>query len=128
MSIARSVDSAKDWHTWIPRTYADGTSIGRDGNPICDGRSDDLGRAYRIIQSPGDGHKLEISSWLKSYEEEHTEMPRHELFIYLSLSEKSLSIADALLRKWMTRTTTIEDMKILIAEVIPSDSRVDDPE
>ena len=125
-SIAHSVDSAVDWRSWIPRVYTDGTPIGHDGNPIWDGRSDELGRAYRIIQDRGEGNGLEIGAWLKSYEEQDTELPRHELFIYLCLSEESASIADALLRKWMTRTTTVEDMMAFIAEAISLDSHTDD--
>lgn len=128
MSIAQSVESATDWRSWIPRVYADGTSIERDGNPIWEGRSDELDRAYRIIQDRDAGNEVEIGAWLKSYEEQYAELPRHELFIHLSLSQESVSIAETLLRKWMSRATTVEDMKTFIAEVIPLDSHGDDRE
>jgi hypothetical protein len=121
-SVALSTGSAQDWRSWIPRTYANGTPIGFPGNPIWDGRSDQLGRAYRIIQDGAEGDGIEIGAWLRSYDEEYTEMPRDELFIYLSLSVESANVAEALVGKWMTPETTPEEMEAFIAQILPSSS------
>jgi hypothetical protein len=118
-NISNSIGSVADWHPWIPRSYAKGTPMELDGNPIWDGRSNQLDRAYRIIQGRAVGDTLEIAAWLKGYEEEYTEMPRYELVISLALSQESANLADALLRKWMTPETTPEDMQEFIAEIIP---------
>lgn len=84
-SIADSVDSARDWRSWIPRAYADGAAIGYDRNPIWDGRSDELGRAYRIIQDSNRGNELQIGAWLKSYEEQYAEATARALHLSVSL-------------------------------------------
>lgn len=117
--IALSIGSATDWEPWIPRTYANSTPMELDGNPIWDGRSEKLGRAYRIIQDRAEGDDLEIAAWLKTYEPEYTEMPRHELFISLSFSQESAAIAAKLLRKWMAPETTQEQMQAFIADTLP---------
>jgi hypothetical protein len=114
--IAGSIGSTTDWQPWMPRTYANGAPMELDGNPIWDGRSEDLGRAYRIIQGRAEGNNLEIAAWLKTYEAEYTEMPRHELFISLSFSQESAAIAASLLRKWMTPETTQEQMQTFITD------------
>jgi hypothetical protein len=123
--IARSTGSATDWRSWIPRAYIDGTPMELEDTPIWDGRSDQLRRAYRIIQGRAETDTLEIAAWLTSYEEEYEEMPRDELSISLSFSEESASIARELLRKWMAPSTTPEEMQAFMAETIPPSSCVD---
>ncbi|HSH82302.1 MAG TPA: hypothetical protein VLA19_27560 [Herpetosiphonaceae bacterium] len=116
--IAESLGQTREWQRWIPRHYADGTPFERDGNPIFDGRSQELNRAFRIIQHPAVGNDLEITAWLKSYEEEYADLPADELVINLSLSEESAQLTQALLRKWMTPTTTTEEMQSFIRELL----------
>src|SRR5262249_46854120 len=47
---AASIGQPDEWRSWIPRHWANGTPMERDGNPIADGRSDRLDRAFRIVQ------------------------------------------------------------------------------
>jgi hypothetical protein len=115
--IANSMGQAGMWHSWIPRQYADGKSIELDGNPICDGRSEQLGRAYRIIQHPAVSDQIEISAWTKIYDSEYAELPRDELVINLSLSDESARLAEKLLCKWMMPGTTRTDMEAFIAKL-----------
>jgi hypothetical protein len=122
--VACWVEGPTDWHSWIPRSYADGTPMDLDGNPIWDGRSHQLDRAYRIIQDIGEGDEIEIAAWVTSYDQEYEEMPRHELVIHLSLSKESADLAEALLRKWMTPTTTPDVMREVISKLIPSKSHI----
>lgn len=118
--IEQSLGQNKEWSRWIPRSYADGTSFELDGNPIIDGRSEKLDRAFRIIQHSSVSDEIEISAWLKNYEEEYTDLPRDELVINLSLTQESARLACDLLRMWMTPTTTIDEMQLYIHENIPS--------
>lgn len=118
-SIADDMGKPGKWRPWIPRTSADGKLIEMDGNPIFDGRSEELDRAFRIIQHQAVGDEIELAAWLKTYEEEYAELPRHELVLNLSLSEESARLAEELLRKWMTPETTPDDMEAFIAELIP---------
>jgi hypothetical protein len=114
--IAESLGQRGEWQRWVPRHYADGTPFELDGNPIYDGRSQKLNRAFRIIQHRPVGDELEIAAWLKSYEEEYVDLPRDELVINLSLSLESAQMAQVLLRKWMTPTTTEDEMQSFINE------------
>lgn len=107
-----------DWQRWIPRHNPDGTPVERDGNPIFDGRSQELNRAFRVIQHPPVGDELELVAWLQSYEEEYADLPRAELIINLSLSEESAQLANTLLRKWMTPTTTKDEMQVFLREIL----------
>lgn len=106
------------WTRWISRTYANGSPVELDGNPICDGRSEELDRAFRIMQHPV-GDYMEIAAWLKTYEAEYTELQRHELVLNLGLSEESAHVAEALLRKWMMPETTPDDMNTFIDQLLP---------
>src|SRR5690348_682893 len=109
-SIANSLGQTGEWPRWIPRQYADGTPMEADGNPIFDGRSERLDRAFRIIQHRPIGDDVEIAAWLKTYEAEYTDLPRHELVINLSLSQESADLARVLLRKWMSPEATPDEM------------------
>lgn len=115
--IAQSLGQPGEWPRWIPRTYADGTPLDSDGNPIFDGWSERLDRAFRIIQHPATSNEVEISAWLKSYEEEYTDLPRDELVINLSLSQESAQLAESLLHLWMVPTTTTDEMQSFILEL-----------
>ena len=114
--VAESLGQPGEWHRWIPRRYADGTPFELDGNPIFDGRSQRLNRAFRIIQHRPLGNDIELAAWVKTYEEEFTDLPREELVINLSLSEESTQLAKALLHKWMTPATTKDEMESFIRE------------
>ncbi len=115
--IARNLGQTGEWPRWIPRHFADGTPMDEDGNPMWDGRSRRLDRAFRIIQWPPDGDGVELSAWLQSFEEEYEAMPREELVLNMSLSEESAELARRLLYRWMTPETTYQDMLAFIDEV-----------
>lgn len=85
-----------------------------------DAGSERLDRAFRIIQHSAVSDEVEIAAWLKSYEEEYTDLPRNELVINLSLSQESAQMAKALTYKWMTPDTTQSDMRSLIDEYLRS--------
>ena len=95
------------------------TPIDTPGNPIADGRSLRLDRAFRIIQQRPSGDDTELAAWTKSYEDEiyqGSEFPRAELVINLSLSEESAATARELLRKWMNPEISVEEMQAFIDE------------
>lgn len=117
--LASAIGQAGEWSPWIPRHYANGLPIELDVLPIWDGRSKRLNRAYRIMQHRPLGDKeIDLSAWIKQYEEEYSDLPRSELVINLSLSEESMRLATVLLQKWMTPETTAEEMERTIAERI----------
>jgi len=118
--IAESLGQTGEWQQWIPRQTPNGTPVEKDGNPIYDARSERLDRAFRIMQYRAVSDRVEIEAWLKSYEEEYTELPRNELVINLSLSQESAQLAKALLYKWMTPDTTQSDMRSFIDEYLAS--------
>jgi hypothetical protein len=109
-----SVGQDGEWQPWIPRHYADGTPFELDGNPIFDGRSKKLNRAFKILQHPSVGNGLEIVAWLKTYEKEYSDLPHEELVINLSLSQESARVAKELLIKWMAPDTTAHEMQLFI--------------
>ena len=117
--VAKSMNQTNEWRRWIPREYADGTPMEPDGNPIFDGRSDALNRAFRIMQHRPVGNDVEIAAWVKSYEPEYSDLPRDELIINLSLSQESADSVRLLLQKWMRAETTPEEMTSFIREILP---------
>ena len=116
---ATSLGQVGEWQRWIFHGYADGTPLEQDGNPIFDGWSKELGRAFRIMQHRAIGNDLEIAAWLKRYEDEYTDLPANELVINLSLSQESAEIAKALLYKWMTPATSPDEMQSFIQWMVP---------
>jgi hypothetical protein len=88
----------------------------KDGNPIFDGYSQALGRAFRIIQQPPESDGVEITAWIKTYdlEGETTLLPESELVLNLSLSDESAEVAQALLQSWMKWDITPSAMKAVI--------------
>lgn len=116
--VAESLGQTGEWQPWIPRYYGDGiTPMEQDGNPIFDGRSQKLNRAFRIIQQPTVSDEVEIAAWL-NHEEEYIELPRDEMVINLCLSQEAAELARTLLRYWMTPTTSKEDMESFIDRTI----------
>jgi len=116
--IAASLGQTGEWQPWLQRYYGDGiTPMEKDGNPIFDGRSQKLNRAFRIIQQPAISDELEIVAWL-NHEEEYTELPRDEMVLNLSLSQESAALARTLLRYWMTPTTSKDEMESFIDRTI----------
>ena len=120
-SIAQSLGQEDEWNRWIPRSYPNGTPVELDGNPIIDGRSMKINRAFRIIQHEPVNDELELAAWLKSYEEEYSELPNEELVINLSLSAESAELAKKLLHRWMVPTTTVGEMQTFIRDVLPNE-------
>jgi hypothetical protein len=117
--IAASLGQVGEWPRWMPRQYADGTAMELDGNPIFDGRSKRLERAFTIIQHRAMGDEVEIAGWLKTYEPEYSDLPRHELVLNLSLSEESAALARKLIWKWMSPATTADEMVEFVRNNVP---------
>lgn len=115
--VSREARSS-EWKRWIPRSFANGTPMELDGNPIWDGRSDELDRAYRLIQMPPTEDRLELGTWLNHNDSETPELPGDELVIVLALSEESAELASDMLRKWMDPSTTPEVMSRYTTEVL----------
>lgn len=115
--VAQSLGQAAEWRRWIPREPVDSDS------PIFDARSDKLGRALRVWQFPSSEDRVLISARVKSYEGDEyrdTIFPRvGELFINICLSRESAVLAEALLRKWMTPETSIDEMELFIRDNLP---------
>jgi len=120
--VAASSGQSGEWVPWIPRHHPNGRAIERDGNPIYDGRSFRLNRAFRIIQHERSKDQLEFAAWLKAYEEEFTDLPRQELVISLSLSSESSNLAQIVLAEWMAPATTNESMQSFIDKTVPRDA------
>jgi hypothetical protein len=66
--VERALGQDDEWGPWIPKHYGDGTPMEKDGNPIFDGYSQALGRAFRIIQHPPRFDSLEIAAYIKTYD------------------------------------------------------------
>jgi hypothetical protein len=116
--IEGSLGQEDEWGRWIPMHFADGvTPIEEPGNPVFDGYSQTLGRAFRIIQHLPASEGLEIVAWTKIYdfEGEPTLLPDSELVLVLSLSDESARTARTLLEAWMQPDTTPSAMDALIA-------------
>jgi hypothetical protein len=121
-TLTTSLSQPNEWPRWIPRSYAGGEPFELDGNPIIDGRSQRLDRAFKIMQHPPTTeNEIEIAAWLKSYESEYTDMPRDELVINLALSEETAQLVEDLLAKWMNPTTTPGDMNRFIRRKLNSE-------
>ncbi|HEV2992585.1 MAG TPA: hypothetical protein VG759_29405 [Candidatus Angelobacter sp.] len=120
VDVTRSTGQTGEWRRWLSQAYADGTRFELDGNPIFDGYSPKLNRAFRIMQHLPVGDQLEIAAWLKTYEEEYSDLPREELVINLSLSQESVQLARELLIKWTTPGTPLDEMRSFIRERIES--------
>jgi hypothetical protein len=118
--VARTTGQSGEWQPWIPRQFADGTPMELDGNPIFDGRSQKLSRAFRIMQHRPVSDEVEFAAWLKEYEKEFSDLPRMELVMNLSLSQESAELAKELLTKWMTPGTSKEEMESLMHERLGS--------
>jgi hypothetical protein len=116
--IAESMGQRHEWRRWIPRQHPNGTAMELDGNPIFDGRSDRLGRAFRIIQHSATGAEVEIAAWVKSYEPEYADLPGHELVLNLSLSEESAGLVRTLLRRWMAPDAVFEELDEFVRAVM----------
>jgi len=118
-SVAESLGQTGEWKREIWR-YGDGTLWDLDGNPMFVARSEKRDRYIGILQHPAAADRLQIVAYLKRYEEEYTGVStRDELVINLGLSEESAQLAEALLLKWMTPGTTVDEMKSFIRESLP---------
>ena len=116
-SIKDDLGKQGNWHRWQKQTNENGTPIEPDGNPIFDGHSEELDRAFTIIQFRPKGNEIELIAHLKEYYEEYYRdvgAPRDELILVLSLSEESLQMAEDLLRKWLNPKTTLEEVRDIL--------------
>jgi hypothetical protein len=118
--IVSALGTPYDWPRYQLLYYGDGTPVGEPGDPIWDARSDALGRAFRIIQhAPTRMDVPEITAFIESRDDKFYEgsvFPKTELVIALALSEETAVLARELLQRWMSETTTMDDMKALLQE------------
>jgi hypothetical protein len=119
--ISMEINQSGEWHRWVPRTFADGTPMELDGNPIFDGRNDRLSKAFKIMQHAPTEDSVELGVWMKLYEPEFEQLPRAVLVINLSLSEESLIVAKAILKKWMSQDTSTQEMSSYLEKHHPAD-------
>lgn len=103
------------WESAIPKAYADGTPF-HDGNPICDLRSKEIGRALRIVQSAPNGEDLEIVAYLDRVSLDNVD----ELVIALALSKESAALAERLITAWMNPATSRAAMQGEIESLLPA--------
>jgi hypothetical protein len=118
--ILLTLGSQDEWRRSQPLYFGDGRTLMEPGNPIWDARSERLDRAYQIVQrAPSRAHVPEITAWIKNYEDDlyrGSGFPRTELVISLALSDQTAAIAHEILRSWMSETTSVDDMKVLLAQ------------
>lgn len=120
----QSAGQAGTWRSWRPRHYVNGTPFERDGNPIFDACSTQLGRAVQVVQWPPERDAVEIAAWLSELsapDENDTDDTVIELTINLTLSEESAGIARTLLSSWVDPTTTRTEMNRRIAQLAPAE-------
>jgi|SRR6266498_5953971 hypothetical protein len=116
--IAAALGQSGEWRSWYPRFYGDGvTPMERAGNPICERRSDRIGKAFKIIQFPPGSDAdddSEVTAWIKAWADdplaEGAGLPDAELAVSLVLTEQSATYARELLTLWMAPQTTIAQM------------------
>jgi hypothetical protein len=120
--VEESLNQTGEWERWLLRQYPNGTPVEMDGNPIYDGRSRQINRAFKILQHRPVSDDLEIAAWLERNGEEYPEIPGEELVLNLSLSEETGHIARRLLSMWMTPNITAEEMQQFIREHLESES------
>lgn len=125
--LARGVEAdlnqVGEWPEWRPTTWEFGTPM-LEIHRIHHGYSRRLGRAYEILQDPPE-ERSGIVGWLKNYDDDPTfddrvelhgdDWPPVELTIALCLSEETSDLARALLTRWMTPETTLDDIQRTIA-------------
>lgn len=115
----RESGQESEWTRWIPTPFADRvTPIDTPGNPILDGFSRRLDRAFRIVQLPPTTTEVEFEAWIKSYREDRSDrsaLPAEELVMVLSLSEESATLVKSLLVAWMDPDVTVDDIEARIA-------------
>ena len=116
---ADQVGQAGEWQPWLPRTYWDGRPLSPGVNPLCDARSEKLGRAVRIIRLSDSGG-VAIRGWLTKFD--YTTSggpgPTDELVICLDLWEENAALIRILLRRWMDERVSLDEMRELIREML----------
>jgi hypothetical protein len=117
--VATDQGQSGEWFPWQLRTFANGTQIPSDGNPIFEARSEKLGRAVRIIQSPPEATSVEIAAWVDTFDFSEAGGPgfTEELVINLSLSEESAHLSARLIEQWMDRSVSRERMEDLVKDL-----------
>jgi hypothetical protein len=123
--LAREAGQEGEWASWEPTTYGDGvTPIERRYQPVCEGRSYSLDRAFQIHQRRSLNEEADLAAWVKDYE--HDEMwienewprfPRASLVISLSFSNETAETATTLLRRWIQPDTTPESIQATIEQI-----------
>jgi hypothetical protein len=114
--VANRHGQSSDWVPWQPTVLVDGTPLPRDGNPIFEARSEELGRAVRVIQQAPQAPSLEIAAWVDTFDFSDADGPgfTEELVINLSLSDASARVSRYLIDQWMDRSVSRERMEDLV--------------
>ena len=116
---AKEAGQQGEWRPWMVKSFADGTPLPLDGNPIFEAKSSRLNRAVRIVQSPPESDEPVIVAYLDRVGGEGPENTptTDELVITLALSEETKSIAERLIRLWTNARTTRDQMAGTITEL-----------
>jgi hypothetical protein len=110
---AKDLGQQGEWIPWMVKAFADGTPVPLDGNPIIEVRSSRLHRAFRVIQFPPESDGPVVMAYLDRVGggDLGEISASDELVITTALSEGTSSIADKLIRLWMSVGTTRDEME-----------------
>lgn len=86
-----------------------------DGDPIVSVWHKISGKGIRVVQSRLVDDAGEIAAWVTQDDIEPT-IPRYDLTIALSLTERTRAVSEDLIRKWMRHETDVPSMRAFIAD------------
>ncbi len=112
-AIAR--EAGAEFHSYINHYDSRGRKE-YDANPIFNALFPKLHKSIRIIQDLPEAGAPDIAAWTDQIELEEGQ-PIPELAIALALSRKTARQAQELMRKWVVKDLTPEEMKNVIREL-----------
>ena len=121
--IETTLGQSEEWKAWHARTYGDGvTPLPLDGNPIADGKSDEIGRGFRVIQClPDAGFEPTVGAYIESHDDpiyEGSIFPDIEMTIVLTLTDETVQKARELLTCWMDPRRSVAETESLISRLV----------
>jgi hypothetical protein len=118
--VESSLGQHGEWEAWGSNRFANGTLMEREFRTMCSRRSPTLARGLQIYQDPLGDEAPWIFAWVERDEEMHVEVedwPSFHLTIRLRLTQDMAVTARELIEKWLTPSTTPDDMEELINRV-----------
>lgn len=113
MITAVAKEAGAPFHSYINHRDSKGRKE-YDANPIFDAFFPSLHKAVRIIQDQPDADAPDLDAWMDSIELEEGQPPVPELVIALSLSRETAAAARELIRQWVVKGFSEEQMKEVI--------------